>query len=146
MKFLINGLFILFIMMSCSKNKSENICSAQTFSFFNEAGNDLFDQNISGHLDVKDLKAFKLSGEELNIINGKFDDVYQFDIGINQGDFTSIIQIGDITTDTITAKYKEKGNSYYIYQVYYNGKLVITNEEPTNCGDGRVVDVIIKSD
>ena len=145
MKFLIKGLFIIFIMMSCSKNKSEDICSVQTYSFFNEAGNDLFDQNISGHLDVKDLKVFKLSGEELNIIHGIFDGVYQFDIGINSGDFTSIIQIGNITTDTITAIYKEKGNSYYIHQVFYNKELIITNEEPTQC-NSSIAEIIIKSD
>lgn len=146
MKILLIIFVVLCITMSCSKDKGENVCSGQDFSFLDESGNDLFNQSISGHLDTLDLKAYKLNGEELGVVIGKVNGIYQFLIGINPGDFTTIIQIGEITNDTLFANYKEVGNSLFIHQVFYNGQLVMTNEESTECGSGKVVSVIVKSD
>jgi hypothetical protein len=139
-------LIMIWIAMSCSKDKGENVCAGQNISFFDESGNDLFSQDISGHLDTLDLKAYKLSGEELSIVYGKINGVYEFLIGINPGDFTTIIQIGEITTDTLFANFKEVGNSLFIHQAFYNGRLIMTNEDATECGSGKVVNVVVKPD
>ena len=146
MKKIIIGTIILLIAISCNKEKGENIFMFQTFSFFDKNGNDLFNQNITNHLDTSDIKAYSLSGGEEGIVYGKFDGVYQFDIPINSVDYTTTIQLGEITTDTIFANYKEVGNSLFIHQVYYNGQLVMTNEQPTECGSGKVVSVVVKQD
>lgn len=139
---LISILFLLAI--SCNKEKDTYVCGAQTFSFFDENGNDLFDQNIPGHLDTLVLKAYRLSGEEIPVYYGNINGVYQFDIGINGVDFTTILQIGEIATDTLTADYKEQGNSLFLHHVYYNGQLVMTYEQTTECGSGKVANIVVK--
>lgn len=56
------------------------------------------------------------------------------------------MHIGDLAVDTLEYQFKEEGNSQFVHKVYYNGELVNTNEEPTNCGNGRVVDIIVQTE
>ncbi len=137
---------IIFLFLSCNKDKSTNICAVQTFSFFNESGKDLFDKNTVNHLEPETLKAYNLSGEEVQIIFGEINGIHEFDIYILPLEGFATTHIGELTVDTISYHFKEKGNSQYVNQVYYNGELKMTHDEPTQCGSGSVVKITIKSD
>ena len=118
----------------------------QVFSFFDENGNDIFDQNLSSHLDTLALKTYTLSGEEVSNTIWKVNGIYQFNIFINNIDNTTIVKIGELTIDTISADFKEVDNALFIHKVFYNCLLVMTNEESTECGSGKVVNVVVKHD
>ncbi len=137
---------MFFGLLSCSKEKDSNLCMNQVFSFFDENGNDIFDQNLSSHLDTLALKTYTLSGEEVSNTIWKVNGVYQFNIFINNIDSTTIVKIGELTIDTISADFKEVDNALFIHKVFYNGLLVMTNEESTACGSGKVVNVFVKPD
>lgn len=139
-------IIMFFGLLSCNKEKDSNLCMNQVFSFFDENGNDIFDQNLSSHLDTLALKTYTLSGEEVSNTIWKVNGVYQFNIFINNIDSTTIVKIGEITIDTISADFKEVENALFIHKVFYNGQLVMTNEESTACGSGKVVNVFVKPD
>jgi hypothetical protein len=58
----------------------------------------------------------------------------------------AIIHIGDLAADTVEYEFKEEGSSLFVHKVYYNGQLVKTHDHPTQCGDGDVVDIVVKPD
>lgn len=139
-------IMMFFGLLSCNKEKDSNLCMNQVFSFFDENGNDIFDQNLSSHLDTLALKTYTLSGEEVGNTIWKVNGIYQFNIFINNIDSTTIVKIGELTIDTISADFKEVDNALFIHKVFYNGLLVMTNEESTECGSGKVVNVVVKHD
>jgi len=137
---------LLSILMSCEKEKNFNVCSSQTFSFFNESGNDLFDIDNLNHIDTTSLKVFNFSGDQVHVVYGKIDGIYEFDIYLAELDNKAIIHIGDLAADTVEYEFKEEGNSLFVHKVYYNGQLVKTHDHPTQCGNGDVVDIVVKPD
>jgi hypothetical protein len=137
---------LLSILMSCEKEKNFNMCQVQVFSFYDASGNDLFDSNIDGHIDTAAFSSYNLSGKKINIGYWKYEGIYQFAIGVDAVDFTTILHFGDLTKDTLFAEYREKGNSLFIHKLYYNGKLVKTNDHSSQCGNGDVVDIVVKPD
>jgi len=137
---------LAFVFTNCNKDKGENVCGHQTFSFFDESGNDLFGVDNQNHIDTTALKAYFFSGEEVQVIYGEINGIYQFDIYLLELKNKAIVHIGDLAVDTLEYQFKEEGNSRFVHKVYYNGELVKTNEEPTNCGNGSVVDIIVQTD
>lgn len=138
MKKLILLPIFLLALIGCDKETGEVICSSAEFIFVNQAGDDIFNPNTTDHLEISDFELFTPDSViELNFYTDTINGINHFQIGINgraEKEGVTYLKFGNITTDTIFSKFKEKGNSLFISELYYNGKLIEKNDGVTECG------------
>ena len=129
--------------------KGEDICSLADFIFVNESGADIFNPSTQDHLDISDFKVYaEDSINRLNYIektdSGNVVEIWVYG-AMNGAGGNTFLKFGNLTTDTIYAEFKEKGNSTFISRLYYNGKLIVNNSGVTECS-GTVFRIKVKPD
>jgi hypothetical protein len=149
MKINIYILFISLFLISCDKEKEEAICSASSFLFLNEKGEDIFNKNTINYIESSELFVFTPEGNRFPVNTFTINDVNYFQFGINGANnpgliSTTYLQLGDLTIDTITAKFLEVENSLFINELFYNGVLLEKNSNVTTCGTHTHEIVIFK--
>ncbi len=148
-KFILLLLFIPFLAINCHKPNCTLVCGMKEFRFFNDEGNDIFNENIPGHLTVDQIRAYTPEGRNLNVIHGVYQGVNYFHIEINGNpDRAGItyLELGSLTTDTIYARWKKKENSRFISELYYNNTLLETNNDIIDCENSDPINIIVKPD
>lgn len=122
--------------VSCEKDKNTATCTGASFIFLNENGEDIFNKNTLNHIDTSDFEAYTPEGRQMEFRTDTLYGINHFDIWIN-GEMdlegTTYLKFGELTIDTIYAKFEEKGNSLFIRELYYNGILLEKNEGVTQC-------------
>ena len=138
MKTLILILITSLLLSSCDKDKGEVICSNAEFIFVNQTGKDIFNPETLNHLNITSFEAF--ANDSISRLN--FTDTadgvnvfYVWLYGEIEKVGTTYLKFGNITVDTILAKFEEKGNSLFISELYYNGVLIEKNESWGECGN-----------
>ena len=142
-------LLIMFSIISCNKKHNEEIvCGSKTFIFFDKNGNDLFDKNTMNHLSTDELQAHTPEGKILNIKHIIYENKNYFDIELNglKGEGITFLKLGTITIDTIFVKSKEKGNSIFISELYYNNVLLEINKSENECDSNNPKSITVISD
>jgi len=144
----------------CDKEKGEVVCSDAEFIFVNQNGEDIFSDSTEGHLEISafciytpdnsvTLNYYVYNTNDTNYFEpgNNLSYMYEFQIGINGllGDGITYLKFGDISVDTIYAKYKEKGNSLFISELYYNDSLIENNDGGTQCGTNTHI-ITVKED
>lgn len=145
MKTLVLTCIILFTLYSCNKNKGEVICSTAEFVFVNPSGVDIFNDSVANHLEISDFSVYTPDNAvNLNYYVYFVNNKNQFKVGINglSGEGITYFKFGNITIDTIYAKYEEKGSSLFIRELHYNGRLIEENDGVTDCGT-QVHEIIV---
>jgi hypothetical protein len=97
-------------------------------------------------LEISDLKAYAMdSFSRLNFtdtINGM--NIFNIWVyGEIEKEGSTYLKLGNITIDTIFVKYREVGNSIFISELYYNGKLIEGNESVGECGGAKVHEITV---
>lgn len=133
-------IFSMIVLHSCGD--STNFCNQQYFSFKNKKGDDIFNIDTAGGIKPTDLKLFRNSQEEVEVIVWQEDSTYMFEVFFDMNYDTTFIKIGDITTDTIITKFAEKGATTYIEKLYYNGVLT---DRISTC-DNEVINITVIPD
>ncbi len=129
MRYILILVFIT-LLFSCEK-ESTHVWKGAEFIFINQNGNDIFSKNTSNHLELSDFKAYaKDSSSRLNFIdtlNGmNVFDIWLYENLENKNGYT-FLKLGNITTDTLFAKFTKGNNSYFISELYYNDSLIENN-------------------
>jgi hypothetical protein len=131
----------------CDKEKGEVVCSSAEFIFVNQNGDDIFNPNTSNYLELSEFAAY--TKDSINTLN--FTDTLNgmnvFDIWLHgeiEKEGITYFKFGNITIDTVYAKLKERGNSIFISELYYNDSLIEKNKSVGECGDTHMI--IIKVD
>ena len=141
---------ILLLLSGCEKEKAEAVCAHAEFVFVNQAGEDIFNDLTQDHLTLSDFSVTTSdSVVNLNYYRYFDNDTNFFDIGLNglAGAGTTYFRFGNLTVDTIFAKFEEQGNSIFIKELYYNGDLIEENKNVSECGGTAKLHVVtVKED
>lgn len=134
-------IFILatLIIIGCNKDKNEAVCATAELIFINESGEDIFNSSTQNNLSISEFEVY--AEDSLNRLNfveqtnsGNIFDIWVYgEKGLEGGN--TYLKLGNLTVDTIYAKFKEKGNSIFISELYYNGILLDNNSNVTECSD-----------
>jgi hypothetical protein len=140
-------LLILPLFVCCHPENDTFICSGVDIKFLNQSGEDIFDSATSNHLELSDIKVYAAdSVDRLNFIGKDADNKHVFNLwvygeGVSSLEGATFIKLGNITTDTLSAKFSKGNSSIYIKELYYNGILIENNANASECGDLEVHEI-----
>jgi hypothetical protein len=142
MKYLL-FLLLICLMASCGM-KCEDFCGSARFVFTNEKSQDIFDSTLVNHIDSSEFKMYVKDTLNWIQFEGTSSGKTVLRIGLPEG--YCYLKFGNITTDTIFTKFREKRCGFFISHIYYNGKELDHFDNMSECGGLNIYEIQVKKE
>jgi hypothetical protein len=144
-------LAILFL-NACSKNKGSVMCIKTRFVFLNENHQDIFNKYNPNHIDSSKFKVLDSDGVEFyrTFWPDTINSTTKVRVSLDGADIpelrdTTYLVFDTLNIDTIFTVFAKTENSLYPEEIYYNGELIESNINVTQCGI-QLHEIIMRED